>query len=69
MVGAKAITALFTMLGILLALIGLLIAWMANTGMVQSGVYVSYGLIGLGIILVFIGLHIFVAGAASLRGR
>ncbi len=69
MVGAKAITALFTMLGILLALIGLLIAWMANMGMVQSGVYVSYGLIGFGIILVFIGLHIFVAGVASLRGR
>ncbi len=67
MVGERAVIVLFTVLGALLALIGAMVAWMANAGMVQGGVYVTYGMIALGIVLVLIGLHLFIAGVASLR--
>jgi len=69
MVGERVVIVLFTVLGALLALIGVMVAWMANAGMVQGGVYVTYGMIALGIVLVFIGLHLFIAGVASLRKR
>ncbi len=67
MVGERAVIVLFTVLGALLALIGAMVAWMANAEMVQGGVYVTYGMIALGIVLVLIGLHLFIAGVASLR--
>lgn len=67
MVGEKALIFLFTLLGALLALIGVIVAWMANSGLVSSSIYVVYGLIGFGIILVIIGLHLLLAGIASLK--
>jgi hypothetical protein len=67
LLGERAVIALFTFLGALLALIGGLIAWMADTGMVHGGVYVIYSLIALGIVLILIGVHLLIAGIASLR--
>ncbi len=64
----RQIIVLYTILGVLLAIIGFYLLWVTNTGILGGGVYLRYGLIGLGLFLLIIGSHLTIVGVNSLRG-
>ncbi len=64
----KFVIVLYTVLGLLLAVIGFSVIWMTNTGMITGSQYLRYGVFGLGIFLLVIGVHLLIVGVNSLRG-
>lgn len=67
----KAIITLYTFLGITLSAIGVLAAWLSNSGIVSLGNNPTYRIVALflSLALVAIGTHLAIAGIASLRTK
>ena len=63
----RQIIVLYTILGVLLAIIGFYLLWATNIGVLGDGVYIRYGLMGLGLFLLIIGSHLTIVGVNSLR--
>jgi len=64
----KLIIVLYIALGVVLALSGFSILWMANSGIISSEFYIRLAIFGLGIFLLLLGVHLVIAGVNSLRG-
>ncbi len=69
---ARLVVAVYTIIGFFLAIVGGIIAYLANTGSLPSFLPRDIGpvlAIGIGIILFLLGLHWVVVGIASVRKK
>ena len=68
MVNPRTVIALYMVIGLVVLLLGLLLIYAANEGLLTVTSTLRLGLLVVGIVCAFIGVHWLVVGAASLRG-
>lgn len=69
MSGARTLVTLYTLIGVILAIIGALGAYLINTGIIViDGTAMQIVVLLASVVLFMIGLHWVVVGIASLRG-
>ncbi|MCX8185155.1 MAG: hypothetical protein RMI56_04420 [Sulfolobales archaeon] len=64
---AGLVIAIYVLLGLVLAATGFLLSWGGNTGLLAESFEIRLSYIVVGFILMFIGVHIAIAGVRSLR--